>query len=149
MRKSRTIILVAVFATILLGGTLFSAYGQEKEKQPAPAAVKETAGLTVARLLVGTGMENKEPVGVSEKFAASTEKIYCFLEATGILQDTEVSFVWIYNGKEMLKTNMQLKAGAKWRTNTNKNLRSLKGDWKVELRDASGKILKDVTFKVE
>jgi Protein of unknown function (DUF2914) len=149
MRKSRIIILVTVSLAFALGGTLFSAYGQEKAKQTAPAVVKETAGLTVARLVVGTGVENKEPVGVAEKFAASTEKIYCFLEATGIVKDTEVSFVWIYNGKEMLKTNMTLKAGGKWRTNVNKNLHGLKGDWKVELRDAGGNVLKEVTFKAE
>jgi Protein of unknown function (DUF2914) len=146
MRK-KGIILVAAFISIFMCGTLFLVNGQEKSKQPA--AAKEAAGLTVTRLVVSTGVENREPVGVAAKFPASTEKVYCFLEATDILKDTEVSFVWIYNGKELLKTNMPLKAGSKWRTNTNKNLRGLKGDWKVELRDAGGKVLKDVTFKVE
>lgn len=112
-------------------------------------AAKDAAGFTIARLVVGTGIENREPAGVAEIFLASTEKVYCFLEATGIAKDTEVSFVWIYNQKEILKTNMPLKAGPKWRTNTNKNLRGLKGDWKVEIRDSAGNVLKDVKFKVE
>ncbi len=117
------------------------AYGQEK--------AKEGTSFTIARLVVGTGVENSEPVGAAETFAASTEKVYCFLEATNIAKDTEVSFVWSYGDKEMLKTTLPLKAGPKWRTYANKNLRGLKGDWKVEIKDSEGKVLKDVKFKVE
>ena len=94
-------------------------------------------------------MENNEPVGAAEIFPASTEKVYCFLEATNIAKDTEVSFVWSYGGKEMLKTTLALKAGPKWRTYANKNMRGLKGDWKVEIKDSEGKVLKDIKFKVE
>ena len=117
------------------------AYGQEK--------AKEGASLTVVRLVVGTGVENNEPAGAAETFPASTEKVYCFLEATQIARDTEVSFVWSYGDKEMLKTTLPLKVGPKWRTYANKNLRGLKGDWKVEIKDSEGKALKDVKFKVE
>jgi hypothetical protein len=35
------------------------------------------------------------------------------------------------------------------RTYANKNLMGLKGDWKVEIRDPGGNVLKDVKFKVE
>jgi hypothetical protein len=100
-------------------------------------------------LVVRTGVEISEPVGTAETFPASTEKVYCFLEVTNIAKDTEVSFGWIYGQKEMLKTTLPLKMGAKWRTYANKNLRGLKGEWKVEIRDPDGKVLKDVKFKVE
>jgi hypothetical protein len=103
--------------------------GQEKE-------------FTIARLVVGTGVENKEPVGVAETFPATTEKVYCFVEATEIPKDTEISFVWLYGEKEMLKTNLPLQAGPKWRTFANKNTGGLKGDWKVEIRDSDGKVVK-------
>ncbi len=92
---------------------VLQAHGQEKSK--------EMAGLTIARLIVGTGVEKSEPVGTAESFPASTEKVYCFMEATQIPKDIEISFVWSYGGKEMLKTTLPLKAGAKWRTYANKN----------------------------
>ncbi len=44
---------------------------------------------------------------------------------------------------------LPLKAGPKWTTHANKNLRGLKGDWKVEIKDSEGKVLKDIKFKVE
>jgi hypothetical protein len=137
MKKYGAVMLISVFIIIVGWAMVFPAYGQEK------------AGFTIARLVVGTGVENREPVGVAETFPASTEKVYCFLEATGIAEDTEVSFVWFYGEKEMLKINLPLKTGPRWRTYASKNLAGMKGDWKVELRDSNGNPLKEIKFKVE
>jgi len=140
MRRKKMVLLL--ISTVILAWIMTpQAYGQEK--------AKEGASLSIARLVVATGVENSEPAGAAETFPASTEKVYCFLEATNIAKDTEVSFVWSYGDKEMLKTILPLKAGPKWRTYANKNLRGLKGDWKVEIKDSEGKVLKDVKFKVE
>jgi len=140
MKRKKMVLLVTSMVT-LVWIVIPQAYGQEK--------AMEGTSLTIARLVVGTGVENSEPVGAAETFPASTEKVYCFLEATQIARDTEVSFVWSYGDKEMLKTTLPLKVGPKWRTYANKNLRGLKGDWKVEIKDSEGKVLKDVKFKVE
>ncbi len=133
MRKG--IVLSILFAVAILGMSLPSS-GQDK-------------GFTIARLVVGTGVENREPVGVAENFPATTEKVYCFLEATEISKDIEISFVWLHGEKEMLKTNLPLNMGPKWRTFANKNVGGMKGDWKVEIRDSGGNLVKDVKFKVE
>jgi hypothetical protein len=146
MKKHAAVMLISGLALFTVWVIFPVAYGQEKGKQEG--AMKEIT-FTAKRLVVGTGIENSEPVGVAETFPASTEKVYCFLEAADIAKDTEVSFVWSNGGKEMLKTTLPLKAGPKWRTYANKNLRGLKGDWKVEIKDAGGKVLKDVKFKVE
>ena len=139
-------IFIAILALIILAGTLFVAYGQQV-KQAEPA--KNPEEFIIGRFVVVTEIKDREPIGVAEKITGATEKVYCFLEAKNIVKDTEISFVWIYNNKEMLKTGLQLKTGLKWRTYADKNLRGLKGNWKVELRDASGKTLKEVNFKVE
>ena len=110
---------------------------------------KEVPGFTVARVVVGTGVENNEPVGVAETFPVSTEKVCCFLQANDIAKDTELSLVWFHNQDEKLKTILPLKLGKRWRTYANKNLRGLKGDWKIEIKDANGNLLKEVKFKVE
>jgi hypothetical protein len=141
MKRTKVVKFVFTSMVIVAWVIVLQAYGQEKSK--------EMAGLTIARLIVGTGVEKSEPVGTAESFPASTEKVYCFMEATQIPKDIEISFVWSYGGKEMLKTTLPLKAGAKWRTYANKNLRGLKGEWKVEIKDSDGKVLKDVKFKVE
>jgi PBP1b-binding outer membrane lipoprotein LpoB len=121
--------------------------GQEKAKQEG--LPKEAKGFTINRMLVGTGVENGEPVGVAETFPSITEKVYCYLEATDIVKDTEVSFVWFHGGNEITRINLPLKMGPKWRTWAFKNLRGTKGEWKVELKDVDGSLLKDIKFKVE
>ena len=141
--------LIAALILVLLctGGTVFTAFGEDGKSQ-APA-VKEAAGFEIERLVVATGVDNRVPQGIADTFPASTPKVICFLDAKNIAADKDVTFVWIANGKELLKTDLKLKAGPKWRTRAEKNLHGQKGDWKVEIRDASGAVLKDVQFKVE
>ena len=141
MNNQNLVRFIFILIVVVLQIFTIQAYGQEKSK--------EETNFTIARLVVGTGVEKSEPIGIAETFPASTEKVFCFLEATQIPKDTEISFVWSYGGKEMLKTTLPLKAGPRWRTYSNKNLRGLKGDWKVEIRDPDGKVVKDVKFKVE
>jgi len=147
MKKHGTGVFILVLMIIAVLGIILPVYGQEKGKQEG--AAKETAPFAIKRLVVGTGVENGEPVGVAETFPASTGKVYCFLEATDIAKDTEVSFVWFSGEKEMSKFSVPLKIGPRWRTYAYKNLRELKGDWKVEIKDPDGKVVKDVKFKVE
>ena len=132
----KKVIILSILFVMVIPVISLPASGQEKE-------------FTIARLVIGTGVENREPVGVAETFPATTEKVYCFLEATEILKDTEVSFVWFHDEKEMLKTNLPLQTGPKWRTFADKNIGGMKGDWKVEVRDIKGNLVKDIKFKVE
>ncbi len=138
MKGCKLILVAVMVAGVASLGTVSPVLAQEK--QGAPEIVKA---------VVGTGVENLEPKGVAESFPASTEKVYCFIEAKNISKDTDIAFVWSLGDKEMLKFKTSLKAGAKWRTYANKNVRGKKGDWKVEIKDAGGKVLKEVKFKVE
>ncbi len=146
MKRHTVAVLMVILASIVLFGMTLVARGQEKVEQKA---TKEAAGFNIARLVIGTGVENNEPVGVAETFPGTTEKVYCFLEAADIAKDTEVSFIWFNGQDEKLKTTLPLKEGKRWRTYADKNLRDLKGDWKVEIKDADGNLLKEVKFKVE
>ncbi|MEW6374986.1 MAG: DUF2914 domain-containing protein [Thermodesulfobacteriota bacterium] len=147
MKKHVAVILILIFTVVTVWGMVPIASGQEKAKQEVTS--KGASGFTIARVVVGTGVDNLEPVGIAEAFPSTTEKVYCFLEATGITEDTEISFVWFHGDKEMLKFDLPLKIGPRWRTYAFKNLKGLKGDWKVEIRGADGKVLKDIIFKVE
>jgi hypothetical protein len=128
-------VLSVFFAMVILLISL-PASGQEKE-------------FTIARLVIGTGVEDKEPVGVAETFPEATEKVYCFLEAAEIAKDTEVSLIWWYGDKEMHRITLPLQMGPRWRTYAYKNIGKMKGDWKVEIRDVNGNLIKDIHFKVE
>ena len=103
----------------------------------------------IERLVIAGSIDNREPVGVVNVFASSTEKVYCFLEARDIKEDTTVGFVWYYGEKEAARVELPLKQGSKWRTYSSKKLGGRTGDWKVELQDAGGAVLETVEFTVE
>jgi len=147
MKKQGKAVLILIIVAFFVCGGVLPVFGQEKAK--AEGAPKEGPGFTIGRVVMGTGVENREPMGVSEVFPATTEKVYCFLEATHIPKDMEISIIWFHGQKEMRKINLPLKAGSRWRTYAHKNVGGQKGDWKIEIKDAEGKLLKDLTFKVE
>ena len=144
MKKTYLIAIGIVVMLLTVGGVIFPVWSEEKEEQGID--VQEEGA--IARAVVGTGVEDREPTGVAETFPSSTEKVYCFIEMTHIPQDTEVAFVWFHDQEEMLKTHLPLKMGPKWRTYAYKNLYGLKGDWKIEIQDDEGNVIKEVKFKV-
>jgi len=146
------VVVAAVIAALMF---TVPAFAQEKAKPEAPAKAKpaapakEKGEFAIVRAVVGTGVENKEPVGAASAFPASTEKVSCFIEASNVPKDMELTTVWSMGDKEMRKINATVKAGPRWRTWVEKKVAGMKGDWKVEIKDADGKVLKDVKFKVE
>ncbi|MCX7793287.1 MAG: DUF2914 domain-containing protein [Thermodesulfovibrionales bacterium] len=107
------------------------------------------SGFSIERMVVATGIENREPVDIRDTFSAATEKVYCFIEARNIKEDTNITVVWSNNGKEVLRTSLPLKKGSRWRTYAEKRLYGMRGEWKVDILDNAGNFLKAVTFKVE
>jgi hypothetical protein len=106
-------------------------------------------GFVISRMVISRTIAEREPVNVGDYFSSATERVYCFLEAKDIKEDTMISFVWFWSNQEMTRVRLPLQKGHRWRTYSSKNLRGLKGNWKVELQDASGKIYHSISFIVE
>jgi len=115
----------------------------------SPAFTMDDPGFTINRMVVSKDVVDKEPVGIGDFFSAATEELYCFLEASNIEQDMLISFVWFWSSQEMAKITLPLQEGGRWRTYSTKKLVGLKGQWKVELQDASGVVHNSVSFTVE
>ncbi len=144
-RGSKKILSIIVVMSLI---DVFSlAFAQEKTK--TEAALKGAGQFTIAQLAVGTGIKDRELIGMAESFPASIERIYCFLRVYEVAEDTEVTLVWYHGQNELLKTILPLQKGARWRTFAYKNIHGQKGEWKVEVRDSTGKPLKEVKFKIE
>lgn len=106
-------------------------------------------GFSIERLVIAGSVENREPVDVKDTFSATTEKVYCFIEARNIKEDTNITVVWSNSGKEVLRTSLPLKKGFRWRTYADKRLYGMKGEWKVDILDGAGNPVKSITFRVE
>ena len=139
-------VLMTFVAALIVPGVFADKHMSAEKAEPA--AVSEPA-LTIDRIVVSESIEDREPVGAAEIFSASVGKVYCFVEAKDIKEDTTVSFVWYFHGNQMAKVDMNIRKGDRWRTYASKNIGGLKGDWKVEIQDGNGSILKLAEFKVE
>jgi hypothetical protein len=156
MQKRKVLALILIL-TAVAWAMIFPAFGQDTPKPeagkpegaPPEAAAKEKPPFTIARAVIATGVENLEPAGATETFPPTTEKVYCFIEATEVSKDTEVTFVWYHDATELSKFSLPLKEGPRWRTYADKTLYGMKGDWKVEIQDSAGNVVKELGFKVE
>jgi hypothetical protein len=116
---------------------------------PAPAAKTAEAGLTLARMELAGSVENHEPVGVSASFPATQEKVFCFMEFKNVKNASKVNVVWTLGANEMGRVPLTVKAMSKYRTWANKTIAGMKGDWKVDVVDEAGAVLKSAAFKVQ
>ena len=116
----------------------------EASKAPAPAP-----GITISRMEIASNVMDRKPVDVGTSFPASTEKVYCYLEFKDVKKEAAVSIIWTLGQKEIGKTQLTIKPYPKFRTWAAKSLYGMKGDWKVDVLDEKGNILKSATFTVQ
>ena len=112
-------------------------------------AAAQGAPFSVERFVVGTDVQDREPVGITDVFPAGTETVYCFLEARNISQSVEVQVVWYFGDEEVARVPLSLGAGSRWRTYASKKIGERQGNWKVYLQDDAEQVLGSVQFVVE
>ncbi len=103
----------------------------------------------VERMVVAEAVIDREPTGVSDTFAVDRERIYAFIEARDIQEDTTVNIVWFHDNQEIAVVPLSLGQGPRWRTYSSITVGERSGDWRVELHDEPGNIKKSVDFRVE
>jgi hypothetical protein len=103
----------------------------------------------IGQFVIARSIDNRVPVGIVNVISSSTEKIYCFLEARDVKEDTAVSLVWYHDDKEIASVELPIYRGSRWRTYSSKKLGDLRGNWKVDLQDVNGKVLETLGFTVE
>jgi hypothetical protein len=138
--------LAALAATAQQTAPIATPAPAEAAKAPEPAQVPS---LTISRMEIAANVMDRKPVDVASSFPASTEKVYCYLEFKDVKKEATVNIVWTLGEKEMGKTLLMIKPYPKFRTWAAKSLYGMKGDWKVDVLDKKGSILKSATFTVQ
>lgn len=114
----------------------------------SPAQAQENQ-FDIERMVVAYDVEEREPVEIAETFPAGIDRVYCFIEARNIQQDTEVTFVWYHGDERAASVTVALGEGPRWRTFTYVTIGDRSGDWRVDLHDAMDNIVQSVNFSVE
>lgn len=115
----------------------------------AVAQEETSAIMTINRFVTCQDVQDREPVGATDVFAAGTETAYAFLEAAAISADVQVSVVWFHENGEVARVPLMVRQGNRWRTYSSKQLAGRSGTWRVEVQDAKASILASHDFTVE
>ena len=110
--------------------------------------LKAQSILKIERIVVSTGVENRQPVGESDTFADSVGTLFCYTEIRGMGDSTTVSHVWYHGDNRRADVKLNVR-GYRWRTWSTKVIqKDWTGDWRVDIVSADGKILKSKRFRI-
>ena len=114
----------------------------------APGVASAQAALTVTESSVATSVVDRMPTGASTTFQADVERLYAWTRIEGAEGETTIHHVWIHGDVERADLELRI-GGSPWRTWSNKAIPpEWTGDWRVEVRDASGNVLTTMAFTV-
>lgn len=155
MRKIWMVLILA--CAVSLAGFSNAKEGAEKAPEKNQGKIQEKAGEKIqakessveVEMKFGTGVENRALQGESSSFNTDTEKIYCWTYIKGIQENGEIKHVWTHGDKKIAEVVLPVKS-SNYRTWSYKTIPSgLTGEWKVEVTDSEGKVLKEEKFTIE
>lgn len=106
--------------------------------------------IRITELAVTTKIVKGNPIDLVRRISSSSVKsLYCFTRLTAPEgTDTTIKHVW-YNGEEKVGEYDLPVKGVKWRTYSKKNIqKGWAGDWRVEVLDSDGKLMKVIKFRM-
>lgn len=110
------------------------------------------SGLQVFRAYICKGIEQSEPTEAGKSFIPTADgvlRLCCFSEIAGAAGPDSVYHVWYWGEREMARVPLRVD-GARWRTWSAKRIvDEWRGDWRVDIVDGDGFVLKRLTFSVE
>jgi len=96
--------------------------------------------LSIAEYGVGTGVENRQLVGQSDRFTEGT-RVSFWTRVQGGARGDRIDHVWLREGVEAMRLALEI-GGSNWRTYSTQTLHAgVAGDWAVEARDDAGRVL--------
>jgi Protein of unknown function (DUF2914) len=131
-------------------GLLWFTWAGEAHAQALPrgGAVSGASKLSLVQALVCEDVKDGIPSNPAVAFSISAGKIYCYTLFDQITDDTVVYHHWFFRDKSSARIRLSLKQ-PRWSTYSSIQLREAdKGPWRVEITDASGRLLKNLRFSV-
>jgi hypothetical protein len=106
--------------------------------------------LKITEMAVTTKIVRGKPIDSVHRISSSSVKaLYCF---TSLIStdggETAIKHVWYRDGEKVGEYELPVK-GERWRTYSKKAVdKGLTGDWRVDVLDSGGNLLKSVQFKM-
>ncbi len=106
--------------------------------------------ITITEMAVTTKIVEGKPIDSVHRISSKSVKaLYCFTRLTSESEEkTGIKHVWYRNGEKVAEYELPVK-GENWRTSSRKTVdKYSSGDWRVDVLDSEGKVLKSVKFRM-
>lgn len=106
--------------------------------------------IKITELAVTTKVSKGKPIDAVHRIShRSVKALYCFTRTLqGDAAETRIKHVWLREGQAVKETDLPVK-GRRWRVYSTLPINaSSVGNWRVEIRDGAGTVIKAVEFKV-
>lgn len=104
--------------------------------------------LIIKTMEFGTGIEDRQVIGIDTAFVDNVQQIYCYTRITGATDSASVTHVWYYKDEEKARIRLDVGSG-EWRTWSSKRItQNWKGPWRVMVLGENGEVLSNKMFKV-
>lgn len=121
------------------------AAAQDTTAAPQPAAA---SAVTVAEAVLARSVMDRVPQDTGSAFSADVGELILFTRISGSSGADVIHHVWFHGDEQVADVELRV-GGSPWRTWSRKTIpMEWTGAWHVEVRDASGAILKRVDFTV-
>ena len=114
--------------------------------QDTASSKSSSAVFTVDSLVFAATIDARSPVGANTEFQSPIEKVSCWTRITSSQAPTSLKHIWYKDDNKVVEIPLTLKSqsGRLWST---KSVSS--GNWKVEVVDEGGNVVKSATFVVK
>jgi hypothetical protein len=103
----------------------------------------------IINIAICTSIDSKQPIGIDSVFASNVGKLYCFTKIKVKAEASVISHIWFYEGNEMAKIDLTMKAQTARTWSAKTIIPEWKGNWKVEIRDSVGNRIGNISFIVK
>ncbi|WP_457643002.1 DUF2914 domain-containing protein [Persephonella sp.] len=93
-------------------------------------------------------IQDREPIGISERFPPDIGKVYCWTKVSADNVPTKIYHVWYYNDREVARVELGITYSV-FRTWSSKTiLPQWVGTWKVVVEDENGNPVAEKSFEI-
>lgn len=108
----------------------------------------EAFAINVADAVITTAVVDREPVDNVKVFPVKNGNLYCFTRITGASEPVVVYHAWFRGRQLMSRVGLPVES-TDWRTWSTMDFRDdWSGGWRVEIQDAAGNVLQEVSFEL-
>jgi len=118
--------------------------------RPAPESLSGDLNLKALKAAVGSDVKEKMPVGVSNSFSWSTDRVYVWSLIQCKNPPSSIRHIYYFKGEKLSDVHLSVQS-FHWRTWSYKSLsnRSYIGPWRVDIASAEGKVFRSLYFEVK